>query len=74
METEWIQDAFSDEIESADLDVSGEYKDLRLSIENKNYRREALVVQDAGTVETIGGDLGSRVDEITLIRTNRVTK
>jgi len=75
MEDRWIDDAFEKEIDSEDMDVSGEYDGLQLAIENRDYEKEVLVVQDSATSKAIDDDLTDvGIDTVNVVRTADVLK
>ncbi|SFR98036.1 hypothetical protein SAMN05216559_1961 [Halomicrobium zhouii] len=72
MEDEWIQDAFDDEIDEGSFD---EYTEVKGAIRSNDYRKEAIVVQDASSGKSITKGLTDfGFDDVTVVRTGGVTK
>ncbi|PSP84651.1 hypothetical protein BRC96_04190 [Halobacteriales archaeon QS_6_64_34] len=75
MEDEWISNAFKEEIESDELDVEGEYSELEIAIENKDYEKELLSVQDSSPTKSVDSNLETKgIDIVNVIRTGNILK
>jgi hypothetical protein len=75
MEDDWIRDAFREETDPEDMDVSGEYDDLDAAITTNNYEKEVLVVQDSAASRAISDDLADvGIDTVNVVRTADVLK
>ncbi|WP_263018136.1 VWA domain-containing protein [Natronobiforma cellulositropha] len=74
MSDEWVEDAFQKEILDEGVDVPS---DLRASIQDGTYRKEAIVVQDSNPGNTITKGLSDpelNFDHVSVVRTGGVTK
>ncbi|WP_312910862.1 hypothetical protein [Natronosalvus caseinilyticus] len=75
MEDEWIADSFAKDIDEADMDLDGEYSSVERAIETEDYKKEAIVVQDASVSRTIDKDLRELgMDDVRIVRTGGVTE
>jgi hypothetical protein len=73
MDNRWINDAFTKEIERDELDVDGEYNNLQVAIENENYEKEVLSVQDSSPSRSVDSDLESAgIDIVNVVRTGDI--
>ncbi len=74
MSDRWIEDAFEKELLEKGADVPD---DLELAIQNGNYRKEAVVVQDSKSDSTITAGLSDPdldLDGVTIVKTDEVTQ
>ena len=71
MTEDWIENSIKEEINPGDM---ANYEEARRAIETGNYEKKVIVVQDGASKNSITKGLAEFVDDVTIVRTDKVTK